>query len=437
MPKTFHHLTLSDRITIESMLSICKKPYTIASELGFSRQAITSEIIRSRIQVGSASGYGRYYNGCVYQPTCNIRHICGNASCNKKCVSCRSCNCVGCCDEFAPVGECPYLQKSPHVCNGCPMYRKCPLQRYTYSASSADARAQGLLISSREGIDLNDDELDYISHIVSPLLTQGQSPSQIWNEHSGQLPISERSFYRYVQNGVLAHISVMDLPKAVRYRSRTHKKDPRKANLSIEALSDRTFADFLELDDTQRANCVEMDCVCGKRGDKKAILTLLWRQWMFQMMILLDCHDSKSVVAALDELEKNIGYDGFPDIILADRGSEFADASGIEESWTFMEDSYRCGLYYCDPMRSDQKAKCENNHRFIRRIIPKGTSLDGLAAKDMAEAMSHINSVPRASLGGKPPMVLAIEHLPSSFFSVYGIYLVPSDMVVLRPYLIG
>ena len=32
----------------------------------------------------------------------------------------------------------------------------------------------------------------------------------------------------------------------------------------------------------------------------------------------------------------------------------------------------RCKIFFCDPNRSDSKGSCENNHRMIRYVIPKG-----------------------------------------------------------------
>ncbi|GHT78725.1 hypothetical protein FACS1894104_2330 [Actinomycetota bacterium] len=182
-----------------------------------------------------------------------------------------------------------------------------------------------------------------------------------------------------------------------------------------------------------QANAVEMDCVCGKRGSRQVILTLLWRPWLFQLMIAMDSHTAASVVSTLDMLEESLGED-FPEVILTDRGCEFADARGIEK--TIKGNWKRCDLFYCDPRHSEQKAKCENNHRLIRRILPKGTAFNNLTTEDMALVMSHVNSMPRASLGGKSPMELAMEHLPEWVFRDLGLTLIPSDKIILKPHLL-
>jgi IS30 family transposase len=433
MSKTFHHLTLSERIEIERMLSVCKTPAQIAESLGFSRQAIAQEILRSKVEQGPARSYGKYWNGCVYQRRCKLHHVCGSTTCNKVCKVCRSYNCVGCCKDYER-DTCPMLERSPYVCNGCPEFRGCSHIRFTYMASAADSRASGLLVSSRIGPDLTQDEMARIAEIAYPLLCNGLSPAQIWMGSGDKMPCSERSFYRYIHSGYFDDIRALHLPFACRYAARSSSKKTERPNLSAEALEGREYDDFLCLDALTRENAVEMDCVCGARGSNQTILTLLWRAWMFQLALILEEHTAGAVVGALDRLEQILEQD-FPEVILTDRGSEFADVCGMEK--TIHGKWCRCALYYCDARRSDQKAKCENNHRLIRRILPKKTVFAGLTAEDMALLMSHVNSMPRASLGGKSPMELATGNLPGKLFEGLGITLINSNKVILKPRLLG
>jgi IS30 family transposase len=136
----------------------------------------------------------------------------------------------------------------------------------------------------------------------------------------------------------------------------------------------------------------------------------------------------------LEHIEYCLAGD-FPATLLADCGSEFSDAVGIEASTLFAKK--RTNLYYCDPMRSDQKARCESAHRLIRRILPKGSSLDGLTDEDVGLVCSHVNSMPRKFLDGKPPLLLATEHLPECFFKEFDIVLIPAREIVLKPRLLG
>ena len=67
-----------------------------------------------------------------------------------------------------------------------------------------------------------------------------------------------------------------------------------------------------------------------------------------------------------------------------------------------------------------QKPHVENNHEFIRDIILKKKSMSNLTQDKLDLMFSHINSVPRKSLGGKTPYeAFEFTRLSSSFFLVY------------------
>lgn len=57
-----------------------------------------------------------------------------------------------------------------------------------------------------------------------------------------------------------------------------------------------------------------------------------------------------------------------------------------------LEDGNRTKVFFCEPNRSDQKEACENNHKYIRYVIPKGTNFDNLNQFQINDMMNHINS---------------------------------------------
>ena len=67
-----------------------------------------------------------------------------------------------------------------------------------------------------------------------------------------------------------------------------------------------------------------------------------------------------------------------------------------------------------------QKPHVENNHEFIRDIILKKKSMSNLTQDKLDLMFSHINSVPRKSLGGKTPYeAFEFTRLSASFFCLY------------------
>ena len=63
----------------------------------------------------------------------------------------------------------------------------------------------------------------------------------------------------------------------------------------------------------------------------------------------------------------------------------------------------RSKIFYCDPQQSSQKPHVENNHIFVREILPNGHDWSNLTQDKVDLMFSHINSVPRESLGNKTP----------------------------------
>lgn len=124
----------------------------------------------------------------------------------------------------------------------------------------------------------------------------------------------------------------------------------------------------------------------------------------------------------------------FP-ISLCDRGSEFSDPERIEHSRNAKP---RAKVYFCDPLQSQQKPKCEKNHVEIRKVLPKGESdFDALSKPDMAVLMSHVNSYGREALGWAAPYDLAQLTLPTNLLDGLSIGRIPAEEVTLKPYLLS
>ena len=62
--------------------------------------------------------------------------------------------------------------------------------------------------------------------------------------------------------------------------------------------------------------------------------------------------------------------------------------------------------------------------------------IDALTCADLAVAASHVNSYPRAALGGRCPVDAARALLPEGFVDLLGVVKVPLEEVVLRPSLL-
>ena len=113
---------------------------------------------------------------------------------------------------------------------------------------------------------------------------------------------------------------------------------------------------------------------------------------------------------------------------------EFQKPEELEKS---IDGSKRCSIYYCEPNRSDQKAKVEKNHEYIRYVIPKGTSMDGYTQSDIDLMMSHINSTAREVLNFAIPYDMASIYLGKNTLKKLKLKKIFPDNIILKPYLIN
>jgi IS30 family transposase len=165
------------------------------------------------------------------------------------------------------------------------------------------------------------------------------------------------------------------LPRKVRYRPR--KKAKARFKVDKTCILGRSYNDFLIFMKNKESAVVQMDTVEGRIGGK-VILTLSFVNSSFMLAYLRDANTSKSVTDIFqmlwEVLEKEYFMELFP-VILTDNGSEFSNPAAIEFD---EENNRRTNLFYCHPSSPFKKGALENNHEFIRRILPKGTSFEHL-----------------------------------------------------------
>jgi len=402
IPGNQKHLTLEDRKYIEDSLDegisfrdiakfLCKDPTTISKEIRLHRM---DNIHPGRI-------FNNPHNFCTRRFRCKRTNVCNKIIiCEGKCSSCRLCNQT--CKDFKKE-QCDRLDKAPYVCNGCPKKSHlCTVpHKYSYSAIFAQRTYEETRSVSRTGVNLSRHEASVMDSTVSPLIRQGQSPYQIINNHP-ELGISVKTLYNYIDQGVLMTRNI-DLKRKPKFKPRKHTKT---GITDRSVFIGRTYNDFKAL---SPGHFVEMDTVLSAKGSNKCILTFYDPEIEFFYARLIPRCSKGAVRAVFDQLENTMGTYDFQtvfEIILTDRGSEFSDPGRLE---TGINDLQRSSIYYCDPMRSCQKAGIEQVHTMLRMIIPKGTVFTDLTQWDVRKCVNHINATPRAALNGNTPYMLAMD----------------------------
>ncbi len=143
-----------------------------------------------------------------------------------------------------------------------------------------------------------------------------------------------------------------------------------------------------------------------------------------------------SMASTLDILQERLGddYRKLFSLLLTDRGSEFEKHDLFEINYETGE--IRSDIFYCDPQMPSQKPHVENNHNYLRNIIPNGIRLDSLTQGELDMVFSHINSTPRASLNGKTPYEAFAFFYGEDLLEKLHVKRIEKDEVTLMPYLL-
>ena len=430
IPGNQKHLTLDDRKFIEDSLNeglsfkeiakyLCKDPTTISKEIRLHR---VDDIQPKRI-------FNNPHNFCTRRFRCKRTNVCEKIIlCDIKCSSCNKCNQV--CKSFVKE-SCLRLDRAPYVCNGCdkPLHRCSIPHKYRYDAVFAQRKYEELRTSSRIGVNLTKHQALQMNAVVAPLIEQGQSPYVIVTNHP-ELGISVKTLYNYIEQGVLLTRNI-DLKRKVKFRLR--KDDSKPSIRNREVFIGRTYADFKLLNPDYFC---EMDTVISAKGSNKCILTFYIPETQLFIARLLNRCTEGAVKVAINELERALGTYDFLSVFntcLTDRGSEFGDPISLETGINGIE---RMSVYYCDPMRSNQKGGIEEAHTLLRMIIPKGTVFTHLTQWDIKKCVDHINSYVREGLNGKTPYQASLEKFGPEILRALQLKYIPPDDVILTPKLL-
>lgn len=425
------HLTQEERITIEQRLKERESFKGIGRELSKDPTTITKEI-KNHIQFRKTGCYGKNFNDCLFRKDCTIRHLCGSRRCTRNCSFCNSHPCSTLCPDYHQE-ICQRLSKPPYVCNGCDVKGSCTLEKRVYSAAHAQKEYEAVRSESHQGIQLTEEEALRVDSLISPLIMKGQSLHHICVSHADEIMLNERSLYNYVGNGLFTARNI-DMPRVVRMGKRKKKKDRFKVDKKCRI--GRTYQDFLKfMAEHPGLPIVEMDTVEGKKGGK-VLLTLHFTIPQLMLAFIRDANTSQSVIDIFNRLYMELYPAVFGElfqVLLGDNGSEFSNPTAIELD---TQGILRTRVFFCDPQAPYQKGAVENNHILIRRIIPKGTSLDCFTQEDIKLMMDHINSYSRPNLGDKTPYEVFASLYGEDILRKMGVELIPPDKVTLRPSLL-
>ena len=404
------HLTLEQREQIQ-----------IGLESGFSKRKIAESIGKDPSTIGKEIKNRRKIKP---RNTFNNRSICKHLKeCKKYFKECERYEEITCARRDRTVG----------VCNLCPNINKCHLDKYFYRAKQAHESYLYTLRDSREGVNLTTSEMNRIATIIKPLLKKGHSVYQILNNHP-EIGIVPKTLYSYIEGDIFKDYGIdrFSLRRQVSMKPRKKTK-VRKEPTNYEKHKYEDYLKFIQANPT--LNTTEMDTVYNQ-NEGPFIQTFLFQNTGLMIGFLHKEKTSASMAATLDYLQEILhdDYKKLFSLILTDRGSEFEVSKLFEVN--FETGEFRTNIFYCDPQAPSQKPHVENNHNYVRDILPNGKKLSKLTQEDINLMFSHINSTPRQALGGGTPYEVFCFFYGSEILNKLNVQKIEKDMVTLKPYLL-
>lgn len=201
-----------------------------------------------------------------------------------------------------------------------------------------------------------------------------------------------KTVYNYIESGWLEAKNI-DLPlKVGRKENKKHSHEHKRSY--GKSIDERPEA----VNDRLEMGHWEIDTVLGRQKDNQVLLTMTERMTRTEQIYLIEGKRADCVNQVIEQLKEELGekFCKLFKSITADNGSEFAHLAEVLEG-------SGCEVYYAHPYSAWERGSNERHNGLIRRMIPKGKSMDGLTAEKVAEIENWCNTYPRKILGYKTP----------------------------------
>ena len=191
------HLTFQDRVIIEEGLRSKDSFAKIARYIGKDRSTVSREVNNHPKVVRPKGNVCSRFKDCDRKSRCRYQNCRSDTICTTYCPHCQ----WGCTDFDEKF--CEQMEDYPYGCNICEK-KYCKFRKKIYSAKHAQHMADDLNSSARKGICMSDDDFNFLDGLIVDRLKKGQSIHVIHSEHKDEMPVSERTIYAYMQQGLFS-----------------------------------------------------------------------------------------------------------------------------------------------------------------------------------------------------------------------------------------
>lgn len=241
---------------------------------------------------------------------------------------------------------------------------------------------------------------DVMAWADTKMLEDGWSPDTVIGYLKTQFPYATAqlpcttTLYHWIHIGIMRtkNIDLLEkVSRAPRKTGRHGQENKRKLGTSIE---DRPK----HIEDRAEFGHWEIDTVLGIKGaDDAVLLTLVERKTRFECLIKVERKDAASISKAVRSLAERTGTDmgTLFKTITSDNGSEF---STLE---TDLKDTTQ--VYFSHPYAAYERGTSENQHKLIRRFIPKSQPISQVSQQQTLRIQKWMNTYPRKQLNYQTP----------------------------------
>ena len=202
------------------------------------------------------------------------------------------------------------------------------------------------------------------------------------------------TLYQWIDRGIMKTKNMDLLEKLSRKPTTSNHK-----NRTNKRVLGRSIDERPEIVDTRETfGHWEIDTVEGNKAKTDPVLlTLVERKTRFELILKLLGKDAQAVDQAVLGLQERAGeeFGRLFKTITSDNGSEF---SGLHAALQETVD-----VYFTHPYSSWERGTSENQHKLIRRFIPKGKPISDVSEEQCLRIQQWMNNYPRKILGYQTP----------------------------------
>ena len=265
-----------------------------------------------------------------------------------------------------------------------------------YSAYKADRYSKYQQTSKGPDLKIGND-YELIKFIEEKIVNEKMSPDAVIgfikkNNLKFKTSICTTTLYSYIDKGLFLHITNKHLHNRSKDKQKKNKvritKRVSKGN-SIEQRPESVLT-------REEFGHWEYDTVIGKKKKGEVAYVFTERKTNMEFIIKGKDKTALSAIFAIDKLERQFG-NLFPKVfksITCDNGTEFSNWRSMETS-CIDHTKKRTTVYYCHPYSSYERGSNENQNKFIRRFIPKGTPISDYTSEEILQIQNYINNYPR------------------------------------------